>query len=138
MMVGSQLTPCKDSQYRSEVTNRCRNLGSDIAFSVPCAEGQERNPVSNRCRSVVQASVALTPCKENQERSSETNRCRTVTKISQADYAVQPVAKSNDESVGIIALVSIIAVALSYAVWEWRVELTYIYKKLCSFLHLSK
>jgi hypothetical protein len=136
--IGSTLTPCKDGQYRSEVTNRCRSLGADIASLVPCAEGQDRIPLTNRCRSATQAAATLTPCKADQERNTDTNRCRTVAKISPADYAPQPVAKSDDSSAGLIALALVIAAALGYAIWEWRVELTKLFYKLGAFLHLTK
>jgi hypothetical protein len=122
--IGSTLTPCKDGQYRSEVTNRCRSLGGDIASLVPCAENQERNPLTNRCRTSVLAAATLAPCKENQERNPETNRCRNVAKIPSADYAPEPVEGQTGNSAGLIALAILIAAALSYALWEWRVELT--------------
>lgn len=131
--IGSTLTPCKDGQYRSEETNRCRSLGSDIASLVPCAEGQDRNPITNRCRSSLLASATLTPCKENQERNPDTNRCRNVAKITTADYAPQPVAKSSDNGIGLIALATILAIALGYAVWEWRVELIRVVTRLRTF-----
>ena len=131
--IGSTLAPCKDGQYRSEETNRCRSLGSDIASLVPCAEGQDRNPLTNRCRSSLLASAILTPCKEGQERNPDTNRCRNSAKISTADYAPQPVATSSDNGIGLIALATILAVALGYATWEWRAELTRLLARLRTF-----
>lgn len=128
--IGSTLVPCKDGQYRSEETNRCRSLGSDIASLVPCAEGQERNPATNRCRTSLLAASSLAPCKENQERNPDTNRCRNVAKITTADYAPEPVKKADDGSVGLIALAAVLAVALGYAIWEWRVELSRLFMKL--------
>lgn len=138
LTIGSTVTPCKDGQYRSEVTNRCRSLGTDIASLVPCAEGQERNPLTNRCRSMATASASLVPCKDGQERSIDTNRCRTITKMIDAGYAVQPIAKSDRNGSGLIALAVIIGLALAYAIWEWRVELLRLYIRIRSFLHLAK
>lgn len=138
----SKLKPCKDGQYRSEETNRCRNIVSDVINLVPCAEGQERNPATNRCRSVtdnILGSSDLKPCTEGQERNPETNRCRNiVSTIPQADYAPEPTAvqPSDNTTWWIVAGIGIIAI--SYGIWEWRVELKNLPKKLSSFLRHKK
>jgi len=137
--ISSNLAPCKDGQYRSEETNRCRSIASDVASLVPCSEGQERNPLTNRCRTIATTlSAPLSPCKAGEERNPDTNRCRTIVKPVAAGYAVQPVAKSSDNFSGLIALGAVIAAALGYAVWEWRVELTRLFFKLRVLLHLAK
>lgn len=138
LTIMSTVTPCKDGQYRSEMTNRCRSLDTDIASLVPCAEGQERNPLTNRCRSLAAAAIQLSPCKDGQERNIDTNRCRTVTKLADVGYAVQPIAKSDGNGSGLIALAVIIGLALAYALWEWRVELVQLFVHLRSFLHHPK
>jgi hypothetical protein len=128
----SSLVPCKDGQYRSEETNRCRNIVSDVASLVPCAEGQERNPATNRCRSVsaILSASDLKPCDVGQERNPETNRCRNITTMPTADYKPEQVNESSNNnilywSMGIIGLV-----AVGYGVWEWHVELLKFFRRL--------
>lgn len=133
--VGSTLTPCRDGQYRSEETNRCRSIASDAGSFVPCQAGQERNPDTNRCRQLASIDTALAPCKAGQERNPETNRCRNVTTgVPEAAFAVEPVGGGAASMLGWWALGSIGVVALGYAGWEWRMELTTGLKRLRSLL----
>ncbi len=136
----SQLTPCKDGQYRSEETNRCRNIVSDIADLMPCAEGQERNPATNRCRNItsVLGDSILVPCKEGQERNPETNRCRNIASMPTADYAPEKVTASSHDQTLYFVLAGVGAVALAYAVWEWRVEIAKLFGKIKKAVHKRK
>lgn len=119
------LTPCKEGQYRSEETNRCRNIASAASTLTPCKEGQERNPETNRCRSVAGASTELKPCDPGQERNPETNRCRKATggDIPDAAFAVQEVPDGDSTFVGWWALAGVGVLAAGYGIWEWRREL---------------
>lgn len=153
----SEVKPCKDGQYRSEETNRCRNIVSDVVKLVPCAEGQERNTVTNRCRNIVTSENNLVPCKEGQERNPATNRCRSTSNISnepkpcaenqernpetnrcrnkisemlEASYKPETVIGSPDNSVMYLSLAGIGVVAIGYGIWEWRVEIRKLLKKL--------
>ncbi len=136
---GSTLLPCKDGQYRSEETNRCRSLSADVNSLTPCDADEVRNPTTNRCRQIASVQGALSPCKAGQERNSDTNRCRNVTgDIPEAAFAVQPVTGAADNTASWLALGGIVLIALAYAVWEWRVELIKLLRKLASFFHFSK
>jgi hypothetical protein len=121
----SNLTPCKEGQYRSEETNRCRNLATAAGGLAPCDVGQERNPETNRCRKIASLASQLTPCKEGQERNPETNRCRNVTATSPppAAFGVEPVTDTAKAFIGWWALGGLGIVALGYGAWEWRHEL---------------
>jgi hypothetical protein len=134
------LLPCREGQYRSEETNRCRSIEGAIAAALtPCKEGQERNPETNRCRLVATLANQLTPCKEGQERNPETNRCRNVTtSIPEAAFAVEPMAEGAKAFAGWWALGGIGLLAVGYGVWEWRQELLGGIRKLGSFFTSSK
>lgn len=129
------LVPCKDGQYRSEETNRCRSIASAASTLTPCKEGQERSPETNRCRSVAGASTGLKPCEPGQERNPETNRCRKVTggDIPEAAFAVQEVPDSPSTFAGWWALGGVGAIAAGYGIWEWRRELWNGIRKVTSF-----
>ena len=133
----SILKPCKDGQYRSEETNRCRNIVTDVANLVPCAEGQERNPATNRCRTItaILGDSDLKPCGPGQERNPETNRCRNVIgDIPKADYAPEQTISLSNNSFTWWIFGGVGAVAIGYGVWEWRRELI----KLVLFLRHKK
>jgi hypothetical protein len=134
----STLAPCKDGQYRSEETNRCRSIASDVADLVPCAEGEERNPDTNRCRSVtaVLGTSDLAPCKDGQERNPDTNRCRNVVSaIPSAGYAPEQTSQSSNNYIVWWSLAGVGLAAISYGVWEWRQEIMRLGQKLGSFIH---
>lgn len=79
----SSLVPCREDQYRSAETNRCRNVSTaaPVAASTlaPCGAGQVRNPATNRCRGLATAASSLVPCGAGEERNPLTNRCRSIT-----------------------------------------------------------
>jgi len=74
----SSLTPCRDDQYRSEETNRCRNKISAQSSLTSCRADQYRSPLTNRCRSTIASSSTQKPCTALQYRSPDTNRCRNI------------------------------------------------------------
>lgn len=131
----SAVTPCKDGQYRSEETNRCRKIALAGDTLKPCKEHQYRSEDTNRCRNLVTAARTLKPCKDGQYRSEETNRCRKIPSaaVAPAAFAVEPIADTGTTFVGWWALGGIGAIALSYAVWEWRLEAISAVRKLLSF-----
>jgi hypothetical protein len=133
------LVACKENQYRSEETNRCRNIARTASTLTPCKSGQERNPDTNRCRSILGASTSLKSCKPGQERNPDTNRCRNVTKsIPEAAFAVEPVAETGKEFLGWWALGGVGALAVGYGAWEWRREVWSGIRKVGSFFTSSK
>jgi hypothetical protein len=134
------LVPCKEGQYRSEETNRCRSIASTASTLTPCKEGQERNPETNRCRLVAGVSTELKPCEPGQERNPDTNRCRKVTggDIPGAAFAVQETPESGGSFVGWWALAGVGALAAGYGVWEWRRELWSGIRKIGTFFTSSK
>lgn len=80
IVTASVLKPCSEGQYRSEETNRCRSIASAAASILkPCADDQFRNTVTNRCKKIASSEdIALADCGEGRERNPETNRCRNV------------------------------------------------------------
>lgn len=120
----SEKAPCKEGQYRSEETGRCRKVETESS-PAPCKEGYERNEETGRCRKIVLASEP-TPCKEGQERNPETNRCRKIVEMTQAVHGVSEEDLSSGNQprwyywAGIALIVALI---LGYGVWEWRQEL---------------
>jgi len=138
----STLKPCKDGQYRSEETGRCRNIITDVADLVPCAEGQERNPATNRCRSttIVLGDSDLKPCDPGQERNPETNRCRNIASsdIPKADYAPEQTGAPQTDYTSWFILGGIGLMAVGYGVWEWRFELSKLFKNVLAFLRRRK
>lgn len=78
------LKPCRDDQYRSEETGRCRNIiqSKKAAILKPCKEGQYRSEETGRCRSIAKtAAAALKPCKEGQFRNPKTGRCKKIASV---------------------------------------------------------
>ena len=122
----SGLTPCKEGQYRSEETNRCRSIASAAKAGLkPCRDDQYRSEETNRCRNLASTASSLKPCKDNQYRSEETNRCRTIQASTPpaAAYAVEPIKQGAMSFVGWWALGGVLLCALGYGAWEWRSEI---------------
>jgi len=133
--IASSLTPCKEGQYRSEETNRCRSLGSVTAVA-PCDDDEERNLATNRCRKIATAaSQDVTPCKEGQERNPTTHRCRNMTSGAPSDaaFAINAAQDTGKAFIGWWALGGVGIVALGYGVWEWRQEAMMAIRKASSF-----
>lgn len=135
------LTECEEGYERNPATNRCRKivLASETS-PTPCKEGQERNPATNRCRSIASAVAELLPCDEGYERNPETNRCRKLktSDVPAADFPVTPTAAVGADMSGWYAFGALGVVALSYAVWEWRVEIKAIATRLLGFHRRAK
>lgn len=139
--VASVAAACKEGQYRSEETNRCRSLASAVNAVAPCDDDQERNPETNRCRKIASAASAeLAPCKEGQERNQETNRCRNSLATSPPDAAfkAETVAETGKAFAGWWALGGLGSLALGYGAWEWRREVVELVQKAGSFFTSSK
>lgn len=162
--VDSGLLPCPAGKYRNPLTNRCRNIVSDVAVLGNCGDGKYRNPDTNRCKSietsslkpckdgqyrseetnrcrniVATASTTLKPCKDNQYRSEETNRCRNLPAASVPDaaFAVHPVKDTGMAFVGWWALGGVGLLGVGYAVWEWRREVVTLWQKALHRFHKS-
>lgn len=132
----SGLTPCREGQYRSEETNRCRSIASTAASVLkPCADDQFRNPETNRCKKIA-SSEDPTDCGEGRERNPATNRCRNVTlsDVPAAAFAVEPIKDGATAFVGWWALGGVAALALGYAGWEWRREFATGMRRVAAFL----
>jgi hypothetical protein len=131
----ASLTPCKEGQYRSEETNRCRSTGG-VTAAAPCDDDEERNPATNRCRKLATAaSQNLAACKEGQERNPATNRCRNVASSvpGSAAFAVETAQDAGKAFIGWWALGGVGVVALGYGAWEWREEARTAIRKASSF-----
>lgn len=117
---------CPAGQERNPQTNRCRTVVITASL-VPCTAGQERNPLTNRCRSIESATSQFAECKEGQERNPDTNRCRTVVLGTTADGESLPIVMDvevpRSQSVGILGIFCAIALAVLYALYEWRTEI---------------
>lgn len=120
------LASCEEGYERNPTTNRCRKIAlATTASLTPCKEGQERNPATNRCRSIASAVAELIPCDEGYERNPATNRCRKAQagEVLAAKYPVEPYDQTGSASMTGWVIGGIAAVALGYAVWEWRREI---------------
>ena len=128
----SGLSPCKEGQYRSEETNRCRSLASVVSALKICADDQFRNPATNRCKKIASADDAsLADCGEGRERNPATNRCRNAVlrSVPTAAFAVEPIKQGVTSFVGWWALGGVLLLAFGYAAWEWRQEVRAILRR---------
>jgi len=117
--------PCKEGQYRSEETNRCRSIATAAASVLkPCADDQFRNPTSGRCKKIASAEE-LKDCGEGRERNPVTSRCRNVlgASITKADFAPERVSASSSARIGWLIFGGVMLAAIGYGAWEWRYEL---------------
>jgi hypothetical protein len=124
--VASILKPCKEGQYRSEETNRCRSIALTVAAAKPCAEDQFRNPLTNRCKKIASTEdVSLADCGEGRERNPLTNRCRN-SKAStppKVGFSVEKVASPASVFIGWWVVGGIVLAVIGYSGWEWREEI---------------
>lgn len=121
----ASLTPCAGDEYRSPDTNRCRKTVSTAASLQPCDAGQYRNTETNRCKSIAAASAALQPCAANQERNPDTNRCRLIASsiIPSVGDALTENPSASQPTIGWLGFGFVAALAGGYGLWEWRREL---------------
>ncbi|MBF1042253.1 MAG: hypothetical protein HXL04_00975 [Candidatus Nanosynbacter sp.] len=120
------LKPCRDDQYRSEETGRCRSIAKAAAAVLkPCKEGQFRNPETGRCKKIASVDDLPKPCKAGWERNPSTGRCRKIKKASNtlAAYPVQPVTVQQTNPAVWWTIGGLALAGVSYGVWEWRVEI---------------
>lgn len=132
-LAGGTLTPCREGQYRSEETNRCRSIVSTVAAVLkPCADDQFRNPETGRCKKIASSEDGPAPCEAGWERNPETNRCRKV-KVADmplASFPVEPIKQTANSIALWWALGGIGTLVAGYAVWEWRAELAALAKRI--------
>lgn len=128
--VESMIAPCKEGQYRSEETNRCRSIASAVSSLKACADDQFRNPETNRCKKIA-SSDDLADCGEGRERNPETNRCRNVLAASTSTlpFAPEGVTETASSMIGWWALGGVSLVAIGYAGWQWRWEVSRLVEK---------
>lgn len=128
------LKPCTTSQYRHPETNRCRSLVT-TTVQTACRDDQYRSVETGRCRSVTVA-TAPAACKAGQERNPETNRCRNIRTLTTTDYGILAAKeKTQPNQWYVYASVGVVSAAiLSYAVWEWRVEIKKLLSRLRRFV----
>lgn len=130
------LASCDSDEYRNPDTNRCRKIASLTSSLTPCSEGQERNPETNRCRSVLSATSSLTPCTTGQERNTETNRCRKIpAEVSQV-ASLAGGESSDDQPPALspyVIATGAAGLAIGYGVFEWRGEVMRLVRRLSSF-----
>jgi hypothetical protein len=73
----------------------------------------------------------LKPCKAGQERNPETNRCRNITgDIALADYKPEQTAQKQDNIILILSIVGVGLLAVGYGVWEWRLDIMKLFRKI--------
>lgn len=132
LMTTALLTDCGEGRERNPLTKRCRNIVSTTkSVPKPCRDDQYRSEETGRCRNMVLASTRK-PCKDTQYRSEETGRCRnlSVSSVPAAGFAVQPTKDSGIAFVGWWALGGVVLLGVSYGVWEWRREIIEILGRL--------
>lgn len=125
-LAGDTLTACKEGQYRSEETNRCRSIATTVAAELkPCGDDQFRNPLTGRCKKIASTDDIIQPCDAGYERNVATNRCRKiqVTDMPLAAFPVETIKQSATSAVSWWALGGVLFLAASRGVWEWRHEL---------------
>jgi hypothetical protein len=130
------LAGCDADEYRNPETNRCRKITSLTSSLAPCSEGQERNLDTNRCRSTLANSSTLAVCQEGYERNPETNRCRKVVSAiagaSNAELLQNPASSQTLQSPYMLGA-GVAVLALGYGFYEWRAEILRIFKRFIPF-----
>ena len=138
----STLSPCKEGQYRNEETNRCRSIALAAASTLkPCADDQFRSPETNRCRKIASAEdAAAADCGEGRERNPLTNRCRNIVRSAPApaDFAVEPVKEPASVFIGWWLLGGVALLIVGYAGWEWREEIGQKIRKITQFVKAGR
>ncbi len=133
---GGILQPCKEGQYRSEETNRCRSIASTAAAVLkPCADDQFRNPETNRCKKIASSEDILQPCDAGFERNLETNRCRKITASNSVPLASFPIEKVTEGAKVFAAwwaLGGVLLLGAGYAIWEYHREIAASFKRIAS------
>ncbi len=126
-------TPCKEGQYRSEETGRCRSIVQTVVASLkPCSDDQFRNPETGRCKKIASTEDILAPCDVGWERSPTTNRCHKikVTDMPTAAFPVQPYTQPTNTTLIWWSLGGVGAAGIMYAAWEWRNELSQLFRRI--------
>lgn len=134
-LAGDTLRPCKEGQYRSEETGRCRSIARTVAAELkPCNDDQFRNPATGRCKKIASVDDVVAPCDAGWERNPQTHRCRKikVTDMPLADFPVQQVAATGNTIVSWLVMGGVVALGVGYAAWEWRHEAWAALRKLIS------
>lgn len=126
--------PCKEGQYRSEETNRCRTIATTAGLLTPCKDGQYRSEETNRCRTIA-TEASLAPCPDEQERNPDTNRCRKKAppEVPDAAFAIEQMKETGKAFVGWWALGGIGTLAIGRGLWEWRGEMLAGIRKIGTF-----
>ncbi len=128
IVVASVPKACKEGQYRSEETGRCRSIVATVASVLkPCADDQFRNPSTGRCKKIASAEDIVQPCDSGYERNPETNRCRKVvveaSSVPDVPFAVANASDGSKSFAAWWAIAGVGVLALAYAGWEWRDDL---------------
>lgn len=128
------LPDCPAGKFRNPETNRCKSYDTINKILEPCAEGYFRNPETNRCKKIATATTSgLKPCEEGYERNPETDRCRKIRENNGADYDVEPTSHSEQSSfIAYGALGVVVALGLTYVLFQFRHEIVRFVKKLLS------
>jgi len=100
------LKPCRDDQFRDPKTGRCKKIASADKTPKPCKDGWERNPETNRCRKKKSESVKLT------------------------SYPVESDTAAASSYAMWWAVGGITAAGSGYAGWEWRREITRLFRRI--------
>jgi hypothetical protein len=130
----ASLTACKPGQTRNPATNRCATAtATSSSTPTACKAGQERNPDTNRCKAIATTDTAAKACPAGQERNPDTGRCRKSTAAGGNIAKVQDVKTPLSASHGKWLLIIVaILVAIGYAVFEWRQEISQKFSQLIS------
>ena len=141
MPTSYQLSPCKEGQYRSEETGRCRSIVQTVAASLkPCADDQFRNPSTGRCKKIASTDDILAPCKEGYTRNPETNRCRKeiLSTMPTAGFPVEPIKQVAGNAAMWWTLGGIGIATVGYASWEWRSEISRILRRVLGVISFGR
>lgn len=127
LKAATALAPCKAGYYRDSQTGRCRKNNVE-KVQTSCKPGYERNPETGRCNKI-KTDKEPTPCKDGYERNPETGRCRKIIKNNGAKNPVEEIPESESTFSGWLVVLGLAVLGVGIIIWEFRSELSIIFKK---------
>lgn len=126
-----QWKTCPEGKVINEETGNCVKDTTIDKTLEACPAGKYRNPLTGRCKSyATSASSESKPCAEGYERNPKTNRCRKITTNTGAKYELaEETYEEKSNFVAIWAIVGVLAVGAGYVVFQYRKEITGLFRK---------
>lgn len=125
--------PCPVGKIRNELTGKCvKEKQTPVERELqPCQPWQYRNPETGRCKNYAKVAT-VKPCKDGQYRSEETGRCRKKKSesVKLTSYPVESDTAAASSYAMWWAVGGITAAGSGYAGWEWRREITRLFRRI--------